>query len=887
MMDGEILLLLAIVFVLLSGSLLGWVNFFAVRRLRGQISALEAQLTSSENAPAITTPSAPAQEPAAQPLATEATQQDDLILDLDLPDDSADTSNTAPAPEPLVFAPPRETQTWVWWTHLKDHWMVWLGAICVGLAGVFLAAYSIEQDYLGPQARLSLGLITGFLLHGAAEVLRRRARLRYESLAGLAAGASVILYATLLASVHLYELWPHTLVFVLLALVSLGTMALSLQHGPLLAIIGIVGAYAVPLLLGDQEGSLLVLLGYCLIIAGAGFWLLHRVYRTWLMLLTMGGALFWWWMILSADAENIALLVYVVALGYMALTFPLGLLIRARQFQDNPPAVSIASFFRFDSPISRDRMLTLVAVIFAFAVTMQLGHHNYFSPSAWMLMTLLVWRIHQQDDVFKLIPWLLMFTALSGLILGHLYWGPHWPALPITFGEVNDVVMLYMVLLFLSGYATWVHRSPQHTNLYPALTLSLATLTPLLCLVVLWLLNPHGFDAWYWAAVCIGLGAFYADRARRRWQTVADAQVVWWFIAAHAAYSLAAVMALSHASLTLALAVQVATIVWLMQRFELPILRWLLRAVMTLIIVRLTLNPWLPDYATSSRLAGDTWVFWTYGGTLALVALARWLATGLKDTQRWLEGAMLHLLVLFIAVCVRYALYDGEVFVWRYTFTEASLYTSLLAALGIVYAVRARRADVSAALLGVAATVLLSASVVQYLWLAVVQNPLWQRADLVGSTPIANLLLLSYGLPVLLFALATRWGVTELRRTLGFVAAGALWWFVTLEVRHLWHGQLWWGDRMSSGELYSYSLAWLALAVLAMLLGSWRQKRDWYRGGMGLLLLVIAKIFIVDLSDLTGLWRVASFMGLGLTLLGLAYVHQVLGRRAVPTQASP
>ena len=34
------------------------------------------------------------------------------------------------------------------------------------------------------------------------------------------------------------------------------------------------------------------------------------------------------------------------------------------------------------------------------------------------------------------------------------------------------------------------------------------------------------------------------------------------------------------------------------------------------------------------------------------------------------------------------------------------------------------------------------------------------------------------------------------------------------------------------------------------------------------------EIFLVDMSDLTGLLRVASFMGLGLALLGVAYLYQ-------------
>ena len=43
---------------------------------------------------------------------------------------------------------------------------------------------------------------------------------------------------------------------------------------------------------------------------------------------------------------------------------------------------------------------------------------------------------------------------------------------------------------------------------------------------------------------------------------------------------------------------------------------------------------------------------------------------------------------------------------------------------------------------------------------------------------------------------------------------------------------------------------------------------------MALLGLVIAKIFLVDMAGLQGLWRVAAFMGLGLALLGLAWMYR-------------
>jgi len=38
--------------------------------------------------------------------------------------------------------------------------------------------------------------------------------------------------------------------------------------------------------------------------------------------------------------------------------------------------------------------------------------------------------------------------------------------------------------------------------------------------------------------------------------------------------------------------------------------------------------------------------------------------------------------------------------------------------------------------------------------------------------------------------------------------------------------------------------------------------------------LTIAKVFLIDMSGLTGLTRVASFLGLGLSLSGLAWVSR-------------
>jgi uncharacterized membrane protein len=306
-------------------------------------------------------------------------------------------------------------------------------------------------------------------------------------------------------------------------------------------------------------------------------------------------------------------------------------------------------------------------------------------------------------------------------------------------------------------------------------------------------------------------------------------------------------------------------------------LHWLVKLVLAVILVRLSFNPWLAVYAQEAH-----WTLWTYGGSLLLVLAADQLVANADRLKLWLRAASVHLLLLFVHTSMRYWLYDGDVFAARYDFVEVALNTSLWAALALLYFWRSGQSPAFAVLYQNIASLLMLLAFLSYLVLVSVMNPLWVResAEAVAGTPFFNLLLLAYGLPVVLWLLASRYYEPSLRGFFALLAGAGLWLFVSLEIRHLWHGGLDLGDAMRDGELYTYSVVWLLMAVAAMLLGTLRGRLGLYRGGLVLLVLVILKIFFVDMGGLTGLLRALSFMGLGLSLLGLAFAHQYLARRA-------
>jgi uncharacterized membrane protein len=348
---------------------------------------------------------------------------------------------------------------------------------------------------------------------------------------------------------------------------------------------------------------------------------------------------------------------------------------------------------------------------------------------------------------------------------------------------------------------------------------------------------------------------------------------IWHFIAGHSGYAIAVAVAFEAATLTLALAAQVLSLAWLIQRFDVRAIGWLLKLVLLLVVVRLTVNPWLVDYPATWH-----WPLWTYGGSTLLCWLAGRQLVDHAKLRQWTEIASLHLFVLTIWAEARYLLHDGDVFFSEYSFAEATLYIGLAGALSLVYHYRARISSGLARWYHGYSLLLLAFALLNYLGiLANLANSEPWAVAAIGEQPVFNLLTLALGLPIVLGLLFARYygqAGSGARKLAALFVGIASFLFVSFQVRHLWQGTVSLETSTSSGELYTYSIVWLMMAVAAMLLAGMRQWQSLYRGGLAMLAIVIVKIFLIDLSGLDGLLRVASFMGLGLALVGISFLHQ-------------
>jgi uncharacterized membrane protein len=93
------------------------------------------------------------------------------------------------------------------------------------------------------------------------------------------------------------------------------------------------------------------------------------------------------------------------------------------------------------------------------------------------------------------------------------------------------------------------------------------------------------------------------------------------------------------------------------------------------------------------------------------------------------------------------------------------------------------------------------------------------------------------------------------------------------------------GDEIERSQTAQVALSafWGGVGLVAIVVGLVRDVRELRLGGLALLGIGVAKVFAYDLAELDQLYRVLSFIAVGLVLLTGAYAYQRMraaGRRA-------
>lgn len=165
------------------------------------------------------------------------------------------------------------------WLGGKATSYVGIGLLLIGVA--FMVGYAISHGWLGPAARVTLGMLGGLALIATGEVLFRKEEVKLHAFSSLlAGGGAAIIYFCAYAAYVFYALIPAMVTALALASSAGATLALAVRHrSQAVAVTAVVGAFVMPLLLDTPAPRYLALMTYAAVVNVPVLWL--GLYRNW------------------------------------------------------------------------------------------------------------------------------------------------------------------------------------------------------------------------------------------------------------------------------------------------------------------------------------------------------------------------------------------------------------------------------------------------------------------------------------------------------------------------------------------------------------------------------------------------------------------------------
>lgn len=174
---------------------------------------------------------------------------------------------------------------------VKADWEKFIGENLINKIGILItilgvgigAKYSIDNELVSPLTRIILGYLFGAGLLGFGIKLKEQYN-NYSAV--LVSGAIAILYFITYFAYSFYGLIPQLPAFGLMVLFTIFSVIAAINYDQqVIALIGLVGAYGIPFLLGDGSGNIVTMFSYMaiinigiLIIAFKKYW--KNVHRT-------------------------------------------------------------------------------------------------------------------------------------------------------------------------------------------------------------------------------------------------------------------------------------------------------------------------------------------------------------------------------------------------------------------------------------------------------------------------------------------------------------------------------------------------------------------------------------------------------------------------------
>ncbi len=771
---------------------------------------------------------------------------------------------------------------------LRENWVYAVSGVSLALAGVFLVQYGAERGLLPPGLRVLAALTFGAALVAAGEWLRRRSGdgdgVATAYLPSLLSGAGIVSgFAAIVAARQVYGLIGPEVTLAGLCAVAGAAVVLGWLHGPLLVTLGLVGAVGAPFLVGGTSDALDWLYGYLALVAAAGL-AVDAIRRwKWVSVLAVALPLSAAVVVCLVGGSEAGLLLMAVCMAGLAVAVPAWSILPD---QSGPSVIEAIWVIKRGARPAFPVMLAAGAVLAAVGLlVLTMGDGIPLLPFVLLAVLaagLALWTGRApglQDLALLPVAGFVLRIGLEAQNDGALHRA--FSALPgAEQAPYRGVTWLVALAAAMSASLAWRGLRGAALPLVMSAGAALAAPMAVLVLELRWsMAGVMGPNPWALHVIVLAGGMVALALTHARADGGAMRRFAHFALSALALIGLALFLILSATALSLALAVLVVAAAALDRRLNLPEMGWAVQAGVMVLGWRMTVDPGV----LWAFGAGVFPVLLAYVGPAAGFGAALWLIAGRERASAVAfaeSGLALAVVVLADVLLVRWL--SGGMW-WQLPgahWTAAALALPWLA-MGLVQLWRVALGGLLVRLRhGLAAL----SGLMGGLGLLVAVGPLNPLFEGVVRGPLLfDSLMLAYLLPGVMLAGAA-WKMTHLplrlRQGMGGTGAalGALW--LALEIRRFWRGVDLGVPGTTQAELYTYTLALLVVGVALLWQAIARRSGLLRRIALGVIGVTVAKVFLVDTAGLSGLMRVFSFLALGLSLAGLAWLNRWAGMRA-------
>ena len=888
--------------IFLIGAPLGWVAFFKTNaqarkldemsgelfKLRNLVSKLERGEGSPPLVPDDATDQNMAAERTADPIVQDEGESVEEEPDSD--DSEAEELSTAAMNEADNVSPVTATASQEAENTIGGKLSVWVGGVTMALGSIFLVRYAIEAGFLGPAARIAMGLLFGALLCGVGEFMRRRnpaQKIAGYEWAGvpeiLTAIGTFALFAAVFAAHNLYGLIGPTTTFIALGLIALASMAGAMLHGPALASLGLIGAFAVPFLISSDNPQIMPVAIYILIAGAAAITVARLRLWRWLAFAAAIGWLLYALLFQSVaqSGDQFVVLGYLMAISAgVIFTFVISLY---------PRSLAMAQ------PI--DKMATVLLALFAvpWIGQGQFAHHPIIATAEIVLLVAVPMVLACYYSAVRYVVFLPILAAIirfaqfdaSTVALVDIDAALQYRA-PADFLSRIDLSVLGWAALFLS-LATFAGAIWASLKSVSRAVVASGAMLFLVGIFVVTYGRVDGFETSTFFAL-IAFAGFVACRAGGEYLSkvfggLGDEQsksrsgaLAAFMVASLTFLGLAAAIFFEKASLTVAMGLLVPAMAFTYWQHRL----YVLRALTPFFVIPYGLRV-LGDPLISQADLSETPFFnvLTYGYAVPMIGFI-YAALVLTSRGRDLFARLMQAIAI-ASVSVTAAMIALHLVEPDFRFVQNDKQLLLCAVFVLVgasvslgltrLASKAEDKFLSWASIGISLAGVAMGALGLFIW----QNPVWNNVD-ISRGLILNELNFAYLLPFLLYGLIA-WQSKGKRPDWYIIAIsvyaallGAAW--VNFYIHHIFHIGNFSSGIIKSGQQYTYSAVWLLIGIAVLAVGLYTRSKTW-RAMSGLLIaVVVVKVFLVDMSELTGFLRALSFISLGAVLMAIGYFYQ-------------